>query len=220
MKKQIIILITLVILCLTSINTAQVEIGIIGGWNISNLDVKDNDLSSEWNYGAGAVVDIYFSNNIGLRTEPMYLVKGGVMEADQSDPRLDISLDFIELPVLFLYEFGEYEKFYLLGGFSIGYQLSSKIESDIGGIPFSADLSSAINSIDVSGVLGVGLKLPIESVSLFFEAKSSYGLTNMQKGGTIYFKSGHIEIPMELDSEADAFSTLGVQIMGGITIPL
>ncbi len=220
MKKRIIIHSMIIFLCLTTFCMAQVEIGIIGGWNISNLDVKDNDLSSEWNYGAGAVVDINFSESMGLRTEPMYLVKGGVMEASQGDPRLDISLDFIELPVLFMYEFGEHETFYLLGGFSVGYQLSSKIESDISGIPFSADLSSAVNTIDISGVLGVGIELPIESVKLFFEAKYSYGFINMQKGGTIYFKSGHIELPMELDSESDAFSTLGIQIMGGITIPL
>lgn len=220
MKNQITILTTIIFLCLTTFTMAQVEIGIVGGWNISNLDVKDNDLSSEWNYGAGAVVDVYFSENMGLRTEPMYLVKGGVIEASQSDPRLDISLDFIELPLLFIYEFREHETFYLLGGFSVGYQISSKVESDIGGIPFSADLSSAVNTIDISGVLGAGFKLPIESVKLFFEAKYSYGFINMQKGGTIYFKSGPIELPMELDSEADAFSTLGIQIMGGITIPL
>ena len=96
MKKLLLILIIVLLCTFTSKINAQFNIGPIAGLNVSNLDVKDNDLSSVWNWGAGIVANYYFTENVAVQLEPMYLLKGGVMEAKEGNPRLDISLSYIE----------------------------------------------------------------------------------------------------------------------------
>ncbi|MCK5457005.1 MAG: PorT family protein, partial [Melioribacteraceae bacterium] len=118
--KKLLIISSIALLCaFTSNINAQFNIGPIAGLNVSNLDVKDNDLSSVWNWGAGIVTNYYFTENIAVQLEPMYLLKGGVVEAKEGDPRFDISLSYIEVPILFKYDFGKKENFYLLAGLSV-----------------------------------------------------------------------------------------------------
>lgn len=222
MKKLVLFLIFTLLCALTSKTSAQFNIGPIGGLNASNLDVKDNDLSSVWNWGAGIVTNYYFTENIAVQLEPMYILKGGVIEAIENDPRLEISLSFFEVPILFKYDFGKDENFYLLGGLSVGYLLSSEINTELNGYPFTADMQETTNSMDLGGTLGAGMKFPAGSSIIFFEVKYTLGLVNLQKGGTLYFTSDSIdlELPMEMDSERDSFSTYGIQLMAGATFAL
>jgi len=221
--KKLLIISSITLLCaFTSNINAQFNIGPIAGLNVSNLDVKDNDLSSVWNWGAGIVANYYFTENIAVQLEPMYLLKGGVIEAKEGDPRFDISLSYIEVPILFKYDFGKKENFYLLAGLSVGYLLSSNIEAELNGYPFEADMKETTNNVDLGGTLGAGIKFPAGSSIIFLEAKYTLGLVNLQKGGTTYFTSDSInlELPMTMDSGQDAFNTYGIQLMAGVTFAL
>ena len=222
MKKLLLILIIVLLCTFTSKVNAQFNIGPIAGLNVSNLDLKDNDLSSVWNWGAGIVANYYFTENIAVQLEPMYLLKGGVVEAKEGDPRFDISLSYIEVPILFKYDFGRKENFYLLAGLSVGYLLSSKIDAELSGYPFNTDMNEVTNNVDFGGTLGAGIKFPVESSIIFLEAKYTLGLVNLQKGGTVYFTSDNInlELPMTLNTEQDAFNTYGIQLMAGVTFAL
>ena len=222
MKKLLLILIIVLLCTFTSKVNAQFNIGPIAGLHVSNLDVKDNDLSSVWNWGAGIVANYYFTENIAVQLEPMYLLKGGVVEAKEGDPRFDISLSYIEVPILFKYDFGRKENFYLLAGLSVGYLLSSKIDAELSGYPFNTDMNEVTNNVDFGGTLGAGIKFPAGSSIIFLEAKYTLGLVNLQKGGTVYFTSDNInlELPMTLNTEQDAFNTYGIQLMAGVTFAL
>ncbi|MCK5086227.1 MAG: PorT family protein [Melioribacteraceae bacterium] len=217
--KRFTYLVTAFFLTITMTVNAQWDLGVIGGLNISTLEA-DADISSQWNWGAGAVVDYYFTENIAVRVEPMYLIKGGIKEAENDDPRIDISLSVIEVPILFKYDFGTSDKFYLIAGPSIGYVLSNEIVADIQGFSFTADVTDLTEEIDFSAALGCGVSAPVGIAEIFIEAKYTYGFTNLQKGGTFEAESGPLKIQGEMDKEVDKYKTRGFQLMAGVTFPL
>ncbi len=217
--KRFTYLVTAFFLTITMTLNAQWALGVIGGLNISTLEA-DADISSQWNWGAGAVVDYYFTENIAVRVEPMYLIKGGIKEAENDDPRIDISLSVIEVPILFKYDFGTSDKFYLIAGPSIGYVLSNEIVADIQGFSFTADVTDLTEEIDFSAALGCGVSAPVGIAEIFIEARYTLGFNNLQKGGTFEAESGPLKIQGEMDKEVDKYKTRGFQLMAGVTFPL
>jgi len=217
--KRFTYLVTAFLLTITMSANAQWHLGAVGGLNISTLEA-DAEITSQWNWGAGAVVDYYFTENIAVRVEPMYLIKGGTKEPENDDPRIDISISLIEVPIFFKYDFGTTDKFYLIAGPSIGYVLSNEIVADIQGFSFTADITDLTEKIDISAALGCGVSAPVGIAEIFIEARYTLGFTNLQKGGTFEAESGPLKIQGEMDKEVDKYKTRGFQLMAGVTFPL
>lgn len=219
MKKIKCLLTLFIILCLSMELNAQVNAGIMGGFNFADLHL-DDETSSRAVWGLGGVVDIYLFDNFSIRTEPMYIKKGGVIEADDDSPRITARGEMIELPVFARYEIGNLEKLYFLAGPTVAFLLSNKIDADINGIVFNSDITDNTKKLDFGIGLGVGLQFPINILTVFIEGRYTFGLNNLQKGGTYEFKAGRLAFQDELDVEDNKFRSKGFQLMLGATIPL
>jgi hypothetical protein len=219
MKKISCFITLFLISSLCSQLSAQFKAGIIGGFNFADLDLKD-ETSSRTVWGLGAVVDLHLYENFSIRAEPMYIKKGGVIEADSDSPRITARGEMLELLLFAKYEIGNVEKLYFLAGPSIAFLLSNKIDAEVNGIHFNSDITENTEKIDFGINFGAGLQFPIGILTVFLEGRYSLGLNNLQKGGTYEYSAGRLVVQEEMDVERDKFKSRGFQLMLGATIPL
>ncbi len=65
---------------------AQFYAGVAGGINFADFNVDEGEVNGRTLWGAGAVIDYYFSDNLALRFEPMYPEKGRGCRTNRSRP--------------------------------------------------------------------------------------------------------------------------------------
>jgi hypothetical protein len=125
----------------------QTAVGIKGGMNFSNIkhgedlnerfDNLDNPFQIGFNFGLAA--DFYVGEMFSLYTELMYTNKGESYEGTgtANDPvvgqvdvreETEVTLNYLELPVLARFKFGDMSKFYLNIGPTVGYWLGGNVE--------------------------------------------------------------------------------------------
>ena len=219
MKNLRLVLILIFALSFYTNHYSQIDLGVIGGLNIASFKA-DTDISSRWLWGAGAVLDYNLGNNFSLRTEPMYLKKGGIQEQSDENPKLTIDQSFLEIPIFLRYSLGEETKLYFLAGPSIGILLSSDLEAYVNSYAFTADFKDLTENLDMGLCLGTGVSFPLDRYKLFFELKYMYGLTNLAKSGKFKAKSGHLELDGEFDEEESKYNSRGIQLLVGFAFQI
>jgi Outer membrane protein beta-barrel domain len=89
---------------------AQFSVGVIGGANFANLNLTDGgdkeDTSTRTAAAVGIVADYALGENMALSIQPMLLGKGAKQGKTEGFDGVDITLSYIEIPVLFRYLFG------------------------------------------------------------------------------------------------------------------
>ncbi len=185
MKTRII----LTVGCLFLLSTARAqekkktEFGIKAGLNLAIFSASVNSESSyKPGLNAGFYVKTQLSNVFYFRPELYYSSQG---EKDnytdysgKSHGSTTTSLNYINVPVLF--EVGKKVTFQF--GPQIGFLVSGKEEGTIDNKPVDDDLSSVFKSVDISGVLGIGVA-PIEHFN--FGARFNIGLSNNYSPGSL-----------------------------------
>ena len=214
--KKITFLSTLILLILSMPTFAQNRIGILGGLNSATLKADDGSVYESRTFiGVGGVFDIHVGEKVVLRFEPMYLQKGALQT--DSDPEGKVKSSYFEIPVFMKFEFGEDVKPYVIGGPTVGFLLSSNVELEISGATFSGDLKPVYKSLDIGFGLGAGIDYPVGNLSIFFETRYTFGLTDFNKGGTVDMKWENVSQPAVVgDSNV---KNKGLQVMFGITFP-
>lgn len=128
---------------------AQVSGGVRVGGNLSNLHYTDGgDISESDDSKIGPLFGLYltamFSDQFGIQPELVYSAMGS------KDGDAKLKLNYIALPVLARYQVAE--QFHILLGPQIGFIASAKYaEGDE-----DEDIKEDVESLDVSGVIGVG----------------------------------------------------------------
>ncbi|MFK5983511.1 MAG: porin family protein [Flavobacteriaceae bacterium] len=125
---------------ITSITFAQgIDVGIKAGANFANLTDSDNG-STRTGFVAGAFVTLKFSDKIALQGDVLYSQQGAEFDIGK------FNLDYVNVPVVF--------KYYLVKRLNIqaGPQFGVLIDDN--------DIFD-YESYDVSGVVGLGLDLPL-----------------------------------------------------------
>jgi hypothetical protein len=224
MKRFIYLLVALIALFVAlPIYAHQYYAGVVGGLNIAGMDLNsdglDRDISTRYLAGIGGVFGVSLSKNVSLQLEPMYLQKGGILEQYAPSPDLFIKSSFLEVPLFLKITFGENIRPYILAGPTVGFLLDSEVKGEISGLTFKADLKNILKRIDFGIGLGAGVRFPLGKGSAFLEGRYTFGLSNINKGGTVEFESGSIAITDEIE-EHDELSTKGFQIMVGFTFPI
>jgi hypothetical protein len=215
-----VVLFALLALFIVAPVSAQVDLGVMGGLNASNLSGENVagekiDFSGRAGFGIGGVLDVRLSEKVALRLEPMYLQKGAeYYETDQQFGALKVAVKAanLEMPVLLKIDLGAgATRPYLIAGPTIGFALSSKFEFSALGNTIDIDIDHA--STELGLAFGGGVSFPVGSGSFFVEGRYGLGLTDIVKDDVIEFMGE--QSPVEVDVK-----TRGVQLMAGMTFPL
>jgi len=140
---------------------AQVGLGVKGGLNFANVNVKDaaEDPDSKTGYHFGAFAEIGMGG-INLQPELLFSAKG-------SD---DLDLTYLEVPILLKKNFAKVLNVHL--GPQFGFLTSAEVEEE--------DVKDFLKSSDISAVVGAGVNLP---AGLTGGVRYVFGLSDIDDDG-------------------------------------
>jgi len=202
MKRTVLVLLFLSVCSLPSFSQrsplSKIEIGLEGGPNFTAI------------YGASEITDFYtigfgfcsgvsfqanFSSLLSLRTNLSFerkvqQVKGDLIFTDDlgkeiGPGRVHSNLDYLIIPVLIRFNFGNHVRFYANIGPYLGFLLQAKTVINIPEQQKITDTKEG-GQIDFGISAGLGMAIPIQDkFSLTFEARNNLGLLPVFKGGKL-----------------------------------
>lgn len=155
MKKQLLIVFAVLFVTM-SYAQMGLDVGIKAGATFANLtDVTD--ASTKTGFVGGAFVTIKFSDKIAIQGDLLYSQQGADFDSDK------INLDYINFPIVF--------KYYIIKRLNIqaGPQFGTVVSDN-----FKTNVD--YNSFDVTGVVGIGLDLPL---NLRVTGRYGFGLSDI-----------------------------------------
>lgn len=180
MKK----IIGILFMTLVSLTGAQaqgkgdVEFGIFGGYNSSNARTRyfETDINSGFNVGASA--DYYFSERWSLRVKAVYDKKGWdndiFVDGAGNEFVADYNLDYLTIPVLANFHFGNTLNWYINVGPYAGILLKASETSH------DTDLTEDFKSSDFGIAMGIGVKIPLNNkLKLMLEYDGQSGFSDI-----------------------------------------
>ena len=171
MKKYLAILVVLVATS-SSVFAQEVNIGIKGGLNSYTIGGDDTeDIDGKLGYNVGLLGHIHLSERFGLQPEIVYSTQGA--KASEGNGDVKISLDYINVPVLFQYMYDN--GFRIQAGPQIGFLTSAKAKAD--GI--TVDLDDSFNTIDFGLSFGASYVHPPSGFGV--DARYNLGISNINE---------------------------------------
>jgi len=180
LKLKMISLLALCFLTFT-IAKAQPKFGVRVGVNISNQEFKQGNLTvepkSKFGLDLGLVSEFPLGEVVSFAPELHWLQKGYKVEDFEIDGNLfdfTSTLNYLELPLLVKFNFGETAKFFVMGGPSFGYLLSEKTVDGDGN---DYEFLDEITRIELGAHLGAGLAVG----PVVIDVRYLIGITNLAK---------------------------------------
>ncbi len=181
---------------MSSDETVRSYIGLRGGYNLATLqDLLKATLSGAGGtakasnlagYMGGIVINIGVSKSFSIQPEILYSQQGGEIKDATYFAR--VKEDVVNVPLLLKVAFGSPKmKFFINAGPYVGYRLSRKSETNIGGstatetIDFITDYDvngEKDNRIDFGGIGGAGLQFNLGGPLLTLEGRYQYGMAD------------------------------------------
>lgn len=192
-KNLLSIVFILIVTTMTAFGQIGVSPGITGGLNFSSLSGENVNYSTaltRYAIGVSAEISSPFLP-IAFQLEVLYSEKGGKGDGDYTLPAYVISslgtykYSYIDVPILLKYYFSVPAiKPYIILGPSVDFLLNAKreitdISSSMEDYQYTEDIKDRTTHIEISGVVGVGIKVPLAIIDLSLEARYGYGFTNL-----------------------------------------
>jgi hypothetical protein len=175
MKKLVLTLTAIVMLSICA--SAQVSVGVKAGLNLANLggDVEDTDMRPSIH--VGGYLNYAFSESLSIQPELLYNSVGAKSsyEEDGFDVEQTLKLNYISVPVMFLYSFGNVN---IQAGPQFGFLASAKSKYEVDGESEDIDVKDGFKGIDLGFNLGLGANFGKLNAS----ARYSLGLSNVNDG--------------------------------------
>ncbi|MGV3696474.1 porin family protein [Flavobacterium sp.] len=156
----------------------DVEFGFHIGYGRSNA--SDTETSAEFSTGTnlGVALDYYFSNSWSIKSKLIYDQKGWdddfIQDTNGNFYSTDIDLNYLTIPVMANWHFGNKKNWYLNFGPYFGFLLNAKETR------FDTDLKEYFSSTDFGLALGIGIKIPFsDRLKLFAEFDGQGGLSDI-----------------------------------------
>ena len=156
---------------------AQFALGIKGGLNFANLDVKGSastNYNNRTGYHAGAFALIKVAS-FGIQPEILFSKQGTKYSVNTTD--YEANFDYINVPIMI--------KFYLPLGLNLqagpqfGFLTTSELKTTAGSISSTQDAKDFYKSSDVAASFGVGWDLPF---GLTVDGRYNLGLSKINDG--------------------------------------
>ena len=153
--------------------SAQVEVGVTSGLNLSNNSGETSINNSKAGFQAGIVADYSFNDKFSLLPEFIFTQLGS------KGSKSYLRLNYLQMPVNFAYKFnvGNFSKLLVFAGLYIGYGLTAKLKTESGDfldVKFGST-ENAYKPFDFGWNAGVGYQYE----KLFLRFKYSRGLYNI-----------------------------------------
>jgi hypothetical protein len=159
---------------------AQPKFGVRAGVNISNQEFKQGDITIEpktkFGLDLGIVSEFPLGKVVSFSPELHWLQKGFTIEDFEFNGLVlngTSTLNYLELPLLVKFNFGESAKFFVMGGPSFGYLLSDNTKDDEGN---EIDLGDRSN-IELGAHFGAGIGVG----PVVIDVRYLLGITNLAK---------------------------------------
>lgn len=198
--------------------SAQINVGLRGGVNFSNMRVPSPiDYDSKAGINAALLLNIPFHRYFSLQIEPGFSKRGAKFDIDgewlvgstRQRTRMfgEILLGYVEVPVLFQYKprFGKFEGIVSLGPefrFRLGPQkiktTTRKYEEGVlvedTYMEYDLTQPHGYRVFDVGLTGGAGVSYPLQFGKIFTEARYHYGLRKLAANGDVYNKGISIHL--------------------------
>ena len=194
-----------------------IRLGVRGGWNYSFTNVEVGGLNVQGRQGlnAGGVFEYWVSDLFAIHANVLYNMKGNKWERDLglASLKYDWGFDYLSIPVLAKFAFGDKVKFYLAVGPEFSFLLSGKatLEMEVLGEQETeeTDLKEYMNSFELAGNFGFGVDINVEPVIIFIDIRGSLGFTDILK-----------ETPPDVQIEEGSVVHLVPSASAGVLFPL
>jgi len=182
MKKKVLLIV--LGLGLTYSISAQKKGDVEFGFNIgyNNSSVSDSRDSSDSGSGLnlGGSVDYYFSSAWSIKGKLIYDQKGWdngfIEDSDGFAYTTDFNLNYLTIPVMANWHFGNKRNWFLEFGPYMGFLLNANETK------FGTDVTDAFNTNDLGLAVGIGVKIPVsDKLKLFFEYEGQGGFNDIFK---------------------------------------
>lgn len=173
MKKIMLILVVFTTTAIVS--NAQVKFGVkagLNGYTLGGDDVDGEDVKTKIGFNAGGLVNIPISQMFAFQPELIYSGEGG--RITDGDDRANFNLNYINIPLLV--QFTSTSGFYAEAGPQIGFLMSAKIDTKVGGVSSDQDIKDELKSTNFSAAVGAGFRMPS---GLGIGARYNVGLGNI-----------------------------------------
>jgi hypothetical protein len=173
--------------------------GNVSKWiTLPSLNILTDLKDPRTGFAGGVFMNVSATPMFSVQVEALYAQKGGSGRASITrdnvtfiDADVTIELDYFEFPVVGMATFpagplgvNGY------GGFSVGYNASSKAVVEIGGTTDSINIDALVKGADLSVVLGLGLTSEAGPVSIVVDGRFEYSLEDINSAGTGEIRNG------------------------------
>lgn len=200
MRRSLLLTVVLALSCTSIGAAAERRLGLITGLNISRLDIEGRGGDTRTSFAAGVVADLPFSEEFGLRIEPMLTSKGGRGTTRNiywgTVDEAVFQLDCLDIPVLARFNLSTADAHaYLLGGLGFTFFTEQTARLSYGTQKETVPLSDIYRPVDVSLDLGVGLAFPAGPNQMTFDARFGLGLVDINGGGIVDINDTPVTVP-------------------------
>ena len=166
MKKAIIIF-SIVMVAPFVINAQGVGIGIKGGANFANQDIKDVNSESITSYHIGAYINLNLSEKFGITPEFLFSAQGSSTDIGK------VNTDYLSIPVMLRWK--PISLISLQAGPQFGILTKAKIEN-------VGDVKDQLQSNDFGIAVGAGVHLPL---GINGGVRYIWGFTDIAEGSSL-----------------------------------
>lgn len=182
--KKVLLVFAIVATAVTA--QAQVSFGVkagLNGYNFSGPDADDADYKTKIGFNVGALVGIPVSDQFSVQPELLFSAEGS--KISEGDDRINFNLNYLNIPVLL--KFNSTSGFYAEAGPQVGFLMSAKADSKIGGVSDEEDIKDSFKGTNFSLAIGAGYKL---GNGLGIGARYNLGLSSVADDSDVNVKLG------------------------------
>jgi len=176
--------ISIIFLSFSTVQFAQVNIGILGGLNSTTFNgdnPPDGSYTSGYGYSLGGTIDIYLFEDIALNLQPMYSKYSTYISYDVDYQYEDydsilIKAEYTELPIN-IKIFADNDITYVSAGIGFARLVDASAKNQRSGK--EVVIEDKFESVSIRANFGVGAKFSIGIPIIYFELNYSQSLTNI-----------------------------------------
>lgn len=177
MNKRLILIIALCVATLFLVAEGNIRYGVKAGLNIASIGISEGDAEtdSRIDFALGGFMEYKMSPTFSIQPELLYTRKG--YSEDNSFYEMDLSITYIQMPVLAKYIFAE--KYGIFAGPAIGFLMTADQDLELKGgwddWKGSEDVKEYYNSTEFALVFGADYDFN----NIIFDVRYDLGLTKI-----------------------------------------